>query len=170
MKAEFLLHIDIRQLPIAEIIASASPFIYRCNSDSGKEGCVAIKISNPFCMSLQYRFAAAGKISDITQHITIAYTSCHYGGKRNWFICSHCGCRAARLYLYQGRFYCRKSLNLSYASQSRDMLNRMHYRIAKLENRLYEDGDKPCGMHWRIYDGIIDKITAAESRLMLLVI
>lgn len=100
--------------------------------------------------------------------VHLAYTPCHYGGGRAWFRCPHCARRVAKLYLANGQWYCRRSLNLAYISQSMSAVDRIHHRIAKLESRLNDDGEKPKGMHWSTYNRIVEQYNDTIARLNIM--
>lgn len=136
IKAECLPQVDIRRL-VAE---------HRPAPTSGRA-------------SLKYSYSGR----QVSKIIELAYTPCNFGGSRAWFRCPHCRRRSAKLYLVSGQWYCRKSLNLTYASKSLSPIDRIHRRIARLEAKLDEDGEKPKGMHWRTYDRIIEQYNAADS-------
>ena len=50
------------------------------------------------------------------QLISIVFSSCHFGGRRPWFVCPGCRQKVGILYA-ASRFRCRGCLNLGYQSQ-----------------------------------------------------
>jgi hypothetical protein len=49
-------------------------------------------------------------------------------------------------------------------TQAIDDVQRTWRKQAKLEQRLGPEWEKPKGMHWKTYDGIVDAINACEDR------
>ena len=92
--------------------------------------------------------------------IFLDWTSCHYGGKRAWFICSHPGCWRRVAILYCGAvFACRHCYKLAYSCQRETALDRTTRRAEKIRSRLgWEEGilnlpsGKPKGMHWNTFE------------------
>ena len=74
---------------------------------------------------LTYRSGSwgASESKSIEQRVPIAWTACHLGGQRPWFVCPvycngrYCGRRAAVLYGAGELFACRRCYGLAYASQ-----------------------------------------------------
>ena len=119
-------------------------------------------------IDLKYRIQFYGneEWQDVSESVWFDKTACNYGGQRTWFICPHCGKRAAVLYGEQRLFLCRKCSNLVYSSQHESALDRLSRKAKKIEQRL-ADGDtgeicgKPKGMHWRTYH----RLRQADNRL-----
>jgi hypothetical protein len=92
--------------------------------------------------------------------IFLDWTSCNYGGKRVWFICSHSGCWRRVAILYGGAtFACRHCYKLAYPCQRETTLDRATRRAEKIRSRLgWEEGffslpsGKPKGMHWNTFE------------------
>ena len=67
----------------------------------------------------------AARSKCIERRVPIAWTPCHLGGRRPWFVCSvhtngqYCGRRVAVLYAAGELFACRRCCALAYASQQR---------------------------------------------------
>ena len=103
--------------------------------------------------------------------ISLAETSCGFGGVRRWFECPNCEQRAVTLFL-AGRVACRKCLDLRYPSQSESEIDRIWRRKRRLAARLGSDGSdwqwkfKPAGMHQTTFDRIRRDLTALEERLV----
>lgn len=111
--------------------------------------------------------------------IPLAWTPCHLGGQRVWFLCPCCGRRVA--ILYGGKsFTCRHCHQLAYASQRENRFYRALRRARKIQDRLGWNGpcgwEKPKGMHRRTFErleqehGQYDRrcIQAMAERLNLL--
>jgi hypothetical protein len=104
--------------------------------------------------------------------VSVAWTTCNYGGRRAWFICpvSGCGKRVAILYL-NGVFACRKCCQLVYDSQRRTAWERALTRAQRIRMSLGADGNlsepfpaRPRGMHWRTYDRLRRAEEAANAQ------
>jgi len=166
IKIETLLHIDVHQWAVAGALVPGTRFISRWRRGDEDIGSIVASMTNRDFLTLQIRFSPdASTEQSIFRSLQLTYTPCHYGGQRVWFRCPHCSRRAAKLYLVRGQWYCRRSLNLAYASQSMNAVDRIHHHIAKLQSRLDEDGEKPKGMHWRTYDHIIERCNEADNAL-----
>ena len=92
----------------------------------GASGTWVWKIDNQISSSMGYEYRHGTLILSFTQnsvnhrlHIKITTTPCNYGNHRYWFICpgNDCGNRAAKLYLIDGQFKCRKCHKLNYLIQ-----------------------------------------------------
>lgn len=93
-----------------------------------------------------------------THTIPLAWTLCHYGGSRPWFLCPQCARRVAVLALLGRWFACRHCARLPYASQRETPLDRGYRAVRRLRHKigvsssLMEDvGRKPKRMHWRAW-------------------
>jgi hypothetical protein len=67
-------------------------------------------------LTYQTRHRPATEWKPISQRVPIAWTDCHFGGRRPWFICS-CGRRVAVLFGLRDYFACRHCCELAYESQ-----------------------------------------------------
>jgi hypothetical protein len=115
--------------------------------------------------------------SFVRQRIPIAWTNCHLGGRRPWFICtsnsrgSYCAQLAAKLYVGRmGRFACRQCNGLAYASQRENPHHRRINRAWKIRERLGGSGDltepfppRPKWMHRRTYDQLRRRADAGAA-------
>lgn len=89
--------------------------------------------------------------------VLIAWTVCHFGGKRPWWLCPNCGGRCA--ILYGGSvFTCRKCAGLHYPIQHASNVGKAIFRAEATRRRLrWQPGianpgnGKPKGMHWKTY-------------------
>jgi len=95
----------------------------------------------------------------VEEIISLDRTRCNYGGERLWFLCPHCGTRIAVLYGAGARFLCRHCYQLTYASQSEDILSRTQRKARKIRERLGASENlteplwrKPKGMHWKTFE------------------
>ena len=132
-------------------------------------------------IKLKYTVTPEGekKGTDYEYKISYAWTSCHYGGKRPWFVCPNinCGRRVAVVYCPLGGkyFLCRYCWNLTYNScqTSGKLFDQATNRVRRLRRKLGAWGDReyperplperPKGMHWKTYDRLVDEIIEAEQ-------
>jgi hypothetical protein len=111
----------------------------------------------------------------IEQRVPIAWTACHLGGRRPWFVCSvysngrFCGRRAAVLYGAGELFACRRCYGLAYESQQETPMRRGVFQAQKIRVRLggsvnlFEPfPEKPKRMHWLTYLRLRARAEAAE--------
>ncbi len=69
-----------------------------------------------------------------------------------------------------GRYACRRCLNLAYSSEAESRLGRIWRQHHKIEAKLDTDCEKPKGMHWRTYEklcGQLEDIAANKDQLFL---
>lgn len=95
--------------------------------------------------------------------IQITTTPCAFGGSRVWFQCPRCHGRCAKLFLRGGHFRCRKCNQISYQSQSEDVIGRMWIAQAKIENRLGDDLTRPKFMRQKTYDRLLERHWQCEA-------
>ena len=123
-------------------------------------------------LRLRYRIGA----SLMDYHVAIAWTPCHLGGRRPWFLCPACGHRAAILHLVGDMFACRQCQRLNYASQQSSKADAALSRSLQLrralgcnEGPLATGADwipKPKGMHARTFAEKVERIREADSRAL----
>jgi len=111
-----------------------------------------------------------GEWLTVEEPIQIVQTPCRYGGTRPWFICPErsCGRRTATLFFTE-RIRCRRCCKLSYGSQRESSAGRGLRRVQNIRRRLgggpsllERFPDKPKGMRWATYDGLIAEAQKAE--------
>lgn len=82
------------------------------------EQCQKIKISRLYreTKSELILLRLKSRIDVLGQEIRVTTTSCHFGGKRFWFVCPTCNKRAETLYLppTKNKLLCRKCHDLAY--------------------------------------------------------
>ena len=92
----------------------------------GASGTWVWERDNEICSSMGYEYRNSALILSFTQNdashqlrIQVTTTPCNYGNHRYWLICpgNDCGNRAAKLYLVDGQFKCRKCHKLNYLIQ-----------------------------------------------------
>ncbi len=160
-KAEHHRRIDIRRWEREGMLTAGGYFGWQWQEDGKQVASIGVRVNATDMVTLIYRWRRDDVWRDESIQIRLAKTACHYGGERPWFICPHCGRQAAILYLASGKWFCRKSLKLTYASQSEDNLDRLNRKKSKLDSRLQGSG-KPKGMHQRTYDRLRDMWINAE--------
>lgn len=125
---------------------------------------------------LAYRYLQDdGSLTPVEYPVALDRTPCPFGGQRTWFRCptEGCGRRVALLHLGDFRFACRHCQQLAYSSQREDAIER-NLRRARTINRklggstdsIYSSPDKPKGMRWRTYEGLLSDANAATLRAM----
>ena len=111
-------------------------------------------------VKLIYRARPNGKGWQVMNYpVLLAYTACHYGGQRAWWLCPGTGCGRRVAVLYGGSvFACRHCQKIAYKSQRETPDDRATRRADKLRDRLgwqagilNQAGGKPKGMHWQTF-------------------
>lgn len=75
--------------------------------------------------------------------ITIRTTLTQAGyGHREWYVCSHCGGRVAKLYLGYGEIACRECFGLHYRSQSEGKIDRMARDVRRQRYAIWGDNEQ----------------------------
>ncbi|HET8629898.1 MAG TPA: hypothetical protein VFL91_20955, partial [Thermomicrobiales bacterium] len=102
--------------------------------------------------------------------LDLAWTDCHYGGRRPWFVCPGCGRRAAVLYLGGAGWRCRRCERLVYRSQRQGQHDRALTKARRLRARLGGGAGplapfppRPRGMHRATYARLRREAAAAEA-------
>lgn len=116
----------------------------------------------------------AGTINGVTRAIGITTTQAGYG-VRQWYVCPHCGTRAAKLYIGKKDIACRKCWKLHFASQSEDQLTRMRRDIRRQRYAIWGNTErtrnlaysphlfpKPKGMRWETFDRKVARLMRCE--------
>lgn len=112
----------------------------------------------------------------ITGHtVQLAWTPCHYGRERPWFLCPECDRRAGVLYAAQRGPRCRRCLGLAYPSQNECERDRLLSKSQRIRMQLGGTGStlepfpsKPEGMRWRQYYRLFQEAIEAETRSLLI--
>jgi len=125
---------------------------------------------------LAYRHSRSdGSLTLVEYPITLDWTPCPFGGQRPWFLCptENCGKRVAILYQDGHHFACRHCQQLAYSSQRENPIDRNLRRARKINLKLgsradsiHSSPDKPKGMRWRTYQGLLNDANAATLRAM----
>jgi hypothetical protein len=111
--------------------------------------------------------------SPVIKFVPITWTACHFGGRRPWFVCPHCGRRSAVIYLAEEYVACRRCLGLAYASQQEPVRQRGLHKARKIRDRLGGSAnmmdkfpDRPKGMHEKTFQGLRAAHDRAADRCM----
>ena len=118
--------------------------------------------------ALELHYAVDGE--EVRYRVPIAWTPCHFGGQRPWFVCPGEGCGRRVGVLYGRRFFlCRGCHDLAYESTREDPGERALRKARKIRERLGGSANlltplppKPKGMHWRTYVRLAQEEEAAE--------
>jgi predicted RNA-binding Zn-ribbon protein involved in translation (DUF1610 family) len=123
---------------------------------------------------LFYCFVFCDKdLRSFQQSISLTQTSCHFGGKRQWFFCPFCGDRCAKLYSVGNLFSCRKCLNICYYTQSLDKTDRKLVKAIRMRKRLSVRPEfrgflmKKNGMHRKTFKKISTTIQILEYNYIM---
>ena len=119
----------------------------------------------------QFRVDMALRGSQLWQMFYVQWTRCHFGGRRPWFICKHCGKRVRKLYVGMA-IACRYCFNGAYQSQHRGKNARAHHRACAIRFSLGGEpsirGDfpeRPIGMWKRKYARLKAEALVLEASL-----
>lgn len=149
------LQLDIRSLNRKRLLAGKHAMQWRWPS-----GSQIYLETDPENVRLEYGYKGRDNTwHNVDERICVAYTTCHFGGKRPWFVCPKCQRRAGIMYLWYIP-QCRNCAHLVYASQSEDPVNRSWRRTTKIESRLASGEGKskcrrPKGMHMSTYQRLM---------------
>jgi hypothetical protein len=102
--------------------------------------------------------------------VELAWTPCHFGGRRPWLVCPRCGLRALRLYpTMRSGLLCRRCAGLAYQVQQVPRYRRLQLAQERIARRLGGTGEpggglpeKPPRMHWATYDRHERRYRAAQ--------
>jgi ribosomal protein L37E len=136
--------------------------IWQWAYDDGEVVSTISYTATPELVELSYR---ADKGTEAEKHmlccVAVAWTPCHFGGRRPWFQCPNTRCQrlCSKLYLHGGHFICRRCTGRAYQSQRETSSNRLFRKARKMRRRLGASMNltepvwrKPKGMHWRIFE------------------
>jgi len=122
---------------------------------------------------LEYRYIRqCGESQNMDYSVQFAYTPCHFGGSRVWFLCPNCQRRVALLYGVK-YFLCRHCLDLAYESQRESHYERAARKADNIRKRLgwrpgiiNPLGFKPKGMHWATYSKAVQEIEELQPVIL----
>jgi len=104
----------------------------------------------------------------MVERITLAYTPCHFGGCRPWFLCPRCGRRKAVLRVVDNGIGCTRCTDVAYSSTREGFADRVYRRAHRAREALgaghgspLDYPPRPQGMHATTYARHCAAITAA---------
>lgn len=175
-KAEQFRSLDVNRLRKAGVLKAGYYGGWQWTVDGEKVASISMRAETGRLILIYRIRSGGGDWEDVQEPITLAHTSCHYGGNRPWFQCpgvrngKWCGQRVGKLYGAIPYFVCRHCLRLAYSSQSEEPMHRHNRRANKIRMALGgEPGTgslpppKPKGMHWRTYWRKMDAIDTADA-------
>ena len=173
---ESCISIDVRRWHREGVLRAGQHF--SCSWTRGGEPSGRINVRtkcDEVVLSYRAQNWGASEWKSIEQRVPIAWTACHFGGRRPWFVCAvysngrYCGRRGAVLYGAGELFACRRCWGLAYESQQETPMQRGVYKAQKIRMRLggsvnlFEPfPEKPKRMHWRTYLRLRARAEAAE--------
>lgn len=124
----------------------------------------------------RYSDGYSATINGVTRKIGITATRAGYG-VREWYVCPHCGERAAKLYIGCKDIGCRKCWHLHYASQSKDEADRLLLSVRKQRRAIWGDDyppadnllnharwlAKPGRMRWETFERKLARLIKTEA-------
>ena len=168
------LKIDIRWMKKQGLLIKRKAGSIIWNRNGQQTGCIGYCTENDrLVLNFKIEFRN-GEQKSIQDEVLFTWTSCNYGGKRQWFLCPKCNRRVA--ILYGGiHFHCRHCHSLTYVSQRESMSDRLRRRSRKIRTRM-GGGDnlmepfpfKPKNMHWHTYWRLRMEAEQASTRSLLI--
>ena len=151
--------LDVRKVQREGLLKPGHSFGWSWKRDGETIASINIRVDSG-SVTLNYRSRPnGGEWQAMNYPVRLAWTACHYGGQRAWWLCPAVGCGRRVAVLYGGAvFACRHCHRLAYKSQRETPDDRATRRADKLRDRLGWDagilngaGDKPKGMHWQTF-------------------
>ncbi len=167
--------LDVRGLHKAGVLSSGYACAWQWKLRGEMVASIDIHTESRTGVRLRYQVKAGGKAEQKDYRVPIAWTPCHLGGERPWFLCPCCHRRVAKLY-GGAVFACRHCWRLNYASQQASKRDRASDRSWKLRQALGCDEGflclpaecipKPKGMHWRTFERKIEQLKQVDDRAL----
>jgi len=157
-KCEDRLPLDIRQIKSRLLVGAAFP--WQWTQAGSTVASIQITVTRA---GLALSYLTGGQ--NVSQRVALNWTACNFGGRRVWFLCPHCSRRCAILYGVNnnGRFSCRRCVNLAYECEAETTTDRLTRKQLKREAKLGEWGERPKGMWRRTYGYICAGIDEAAN-------
>lgn len=151
--------IDVRRWQREGLLSAGQSFGWNWTRNGEKVASIQVRTEADRVTLIYRHRSGGGEWQDEQYPVLMAWTPCHYGGKRAWFLCPAAGCRRRVAILYGGGiFACRHCYRLAYGCQRESLDDRATRQADKIRNRLVwepgilnEHGIKPKGMHLRTY-------------------
>src|SRR5690349_20890366 len=115
--AEHTNRIDIREWRRRGYLRFSTSFTWRWHVDGEPAGSIGVTTAPPGAILLFYTLHTERPVP-IQERITLTSSPCHFGGRREYFLCQRCSRRAEILYLASGYFRCRKCARVGYAIEN----------------------------------------------------
>ena len=155
--AESQYAIDIRWMKNSGLLTPGTIGSMSWESRRKQTGSIAYRVEEDRLLLVYRNKYIDGEWESVEDSIFFTWTSCNYGGWRQWFLCPKCNRRVALV--YGGKYYrCRHCHNLTYASQQENISDRLMRRSRKIRkkmgggNNLLEPfPSKRQNMHWDTY-------------------
>ncbi len=151
--------LDVRKVQREGLLKPGHSFGWSWQRGGETIASINIKVDT-YRVTLDYRQRdRGGEWQAMNYPVRLAWTACHYGGQRAWWLCPAVGCGRRVAVLYGGAvFACRHCQKLAYKSQRETPDDRATRRADKIRDRLGWDagilnhaGGKPKGMHWQTF-------------------
>lgn len=165
--------LDVRNLQAEQLLEPGQAYNLHQYKQGVKLGIFSVGTHRDY---LEIKFTACYQqtYEFTSQFIDIAWTACHFGGHRPWFLCpsDRCGRRIAILYGPQP-LYCRQCWRIAYESQRENQVQRLLRRLRSIEascdQQLSRYGtqtlQRPKGMHHRTFHLLENKHQRMRSHL-----
>ena len=175
---EHFISLDVRKLQRDQLLEPGQAFNlhkYECRFGR-KRGIFSISTRKDL-LEIEYISCNPKDYCFPPQNVQIAWTPCHFGGYRPWFLCpsDQCGRRVAILYGPQPML-CRHCWRISYESQRENEIQRLRRRLRYIES-IYSGlpgkpsvrvGERPKGMHHRTFQNLEQNRQCLRSKMSLL--
>ncbi|MBB5273928.1 hypothetical protein [Quisquiliibacterium transsilvanicum] len=154
--------LDVRKLQRQRLLTPSNSLTWSWSINDETIGTINLLVGADR-VTLRYRQRErGGEWRPMDYAVRLAWTACHFGGRRAWWLCPAAGCGRRAAVLFGGAvFACRQCHRLSYRCQREAEEDRAARRAEKLRARLgWEpgilngNGGKPKGMHWRTFEGL----------------
>ncbi|MEO9589393.1 MULTISPECIES: hypothetical protein [Marinobacter] len=156
---EQFISLDVRELQRDQLLEPGQAYNLHQYTQGMKLGVLSV-VTHGDCLELKF-IACDRQAQFASQFIEIAWTPCHFGGYRPWFLCpgEYCGRRVAILYGPTPNL-CRHCWRIAYQSQRENQIQRMFRKLRSIEasypgqpnNSTPETRERPKGMHHRTFD------------------
>ena len=152
--------IDVGRWNRDGLLTPNQSFVWHWSRDGESLGSISVRTESDRVI-LEYRQRRDGEEWRHESYpVYLDWTSCHFGGKRPWFLCPARGCGRRVAILYGGGiFACRHCYQLAYPSQRETWDDRAARRADRIRDKLgWEpgilngNGWKPKGMHWNTFE------------------
>lgn len=149
--------LDVRELHRRRLLETRHAFSWQWIRDGDVVGSIQLRADAEF-LNVSYRTREyGGPWQPVEGAVRLAWSECHFGGRRPWLLCPRCGLRVAIVYC-GADVACRRCYGLAYKCQWETRLDRALRRAHGVRDRLgwpggiaSPTGGKPKGMHWRTF-------------------